>query len=486
MEGCDILTQPRCIKYLQRQSSPTGVALAEDEFILHVEGTARTQRVVRHIGQTSWPGRLTLTNRALYFEASKAVSYEDALKLDLSRPDVDHRVNAGSTGPWGAPLFDKAMIYESTQLSEPVVLEFPELTGSTRRDHWLALTKEVIFLHRFLSKFQIEPPLRAWEVQARTILGIFRLHAAREMLRISPPVPSSFLIFYLFEELPKGDYVLEELSNSLGGTDAMHPCSATLILKRLNISHRVVEDAEVKEGLEGPAGGVTESLVSLETTIGQARERRRSLSWRRRASKGSKRKELLIELLSPLNQVLPWFQRILSWENPLITLVVLTLSMLITYKEWIGYALATFLLLGVIEMLRARHKKMAEKCNEIVVSTSSEQTTMESIVSAQHGLNNFHAAVQKANIAILKIWSIVVSRAPKHANSVMLVMAGAAVLLMMVPFKYVIMATTLLFFASNSKAGKSMSDEQSNRRLREWWDSIPVIPVRIVSDGMTS
>ncbi|KAK1295906.1 hypothetical protein QJS10_CPB15g02154 [Acorus calamus] len=110
---------------------------------------------------------------------------------------------------------------------------------------------------------------------------------------------------------------------------------------------------------------------------------------------------------------------------------------------------------------------MAEKCKEIVVSTSSEQTTMESIVSAQHGLNNFHAAVQKANIAILKIWSIVVSRAPKHANSVMLVMAGAAVLLMMVPFKYVIMATTLLFFALNSKVGKSMSDEQSNRRLRE-------------------
>ncbi|KAK1310294.1 hypothetical protein QJS10_CPA08g00085 [Acorus calamus] len=317
----------RCIKYLQRQSSPTGVELAEDGFVLHVEGTARTQRVVRHIGQTSWPGRLTLTNQALYFEASKAVSYEDALKLDLSRPDVDHRVNAGSTGPWGAPLFDKAMIFESSQLSEPVVLEFPELTGSTRRDHWLALTKEVIFLHRFLLKFQIEPPLRAWEVQARTMLGIFRLHAAREMLRISPPVPSSFLIFYLFDELPKGDYVLEELSNSLGGTDAMHPCSATLILKRLNISHRVVEDAEVKEGLEGPAGGVAESLVSLETTIGQVREEAKELIVAKASVEGLKEEGLayslliLMELLSPLNQVFPWLQRILSWENPLITLV---------------------------------------------------------------------------------------------------------------------------------------------------------------------
>lgn len=62
------------------------------------------------------PGRLTLTNRALYFEASGVISYENALKIDLAEPGVGHRLRAGSTGPWGAPLFDKAMIYESSQL----------------------------------------------------------------------------------------------------------------------------------------------------------------------------------------------------------------------------------------------------------------------------------------------------------------------------------------------------------------------------------
>lgn len=35
---------------------PSGVDLVDDEFILHVEGTASTPRVVRHIGVTSWPG----------------------------------------------------------------------------------------------------------------------------------------------------------------------------------------------------------------------------------------------------------------------------------------------------------------------------------------------------------------------------------------------------------------------------------------------
>lgn len=57
-----MLSQPflldlfRCIKHLQKQATPTGVELADDEFILHVEGTASTPRVVRHIGGTSWPG----------------------------------------------------------------------------------------------------------------------------------------------------------------------------------------------------------------------------------------------------------------------------------------------------------------------------------------------------------------------------------------------------------------------------------------------
>jgi len=41
---------------LQKQATPSGMELAEDEYILHVEGTASSQRVVRHIGTTSWPG----------------------------------------------------------------------------------------------------------------------------------------------------------------------------------------------------------------------------------------------------------------------------------------------------------------------------------------------------------------------------------------------------------------------------------------------
>lgn len=45
------------MKHLQKQAKPKGIELADDEIVLHVEGTMASQRVVRHIKETSWPGR---------------------------------------------------------------------------------------------------------------------------------------------------------------------------------------------------------------------------------------------------------------------------------------------------------------------------------------------------------------------------------------------------------------------------------------------
>lgn len=157
-----------------------------------------------------------------------------------------------------------------------MVLEFPEITSCTRRDHWLAVSKEVMLLHQFLNKFKIESPIQAWEMHSMTILGIIRLHAAREMLRISPPDPTKFLIFALFDELPKGDYVLEELAKDLKKAYSGRACSASSILRSLNVSQQSV--ALTEEVKEEPAGdsesvsGQADKFSTLESAINQARE----------------------------------------------------------------------------------------------------------------------------------------------------------------------------------------------------------------------
>ena len=61
------------------------------------------------------PGRLTLSNYALYFEASGVIRYADAFKIDLFK-DIEQSVKPAATGPWGAPLFDKAIVYNPTDL----------------------------------------------------------------------------------------------------------------------------------------------------------------------------------------------------------------------------------------------------------------------------------------------------------------------------------------------------------------------------------
>ncbi|XP_055802229.1 uncharacterized protein LOC129871355 [Solanum dulcamara] len=477
----------KCIKHLQKQATPTGVVMADDEFIIHVEGTASSQRIVRHIGGKSWPGRLTLTNYALYFEESGVFSYKDALKLNLSE-DFEQSIKHAATGPWGAPLFDKAIVYNSSELEEAVLLEFPEMTSSTRRDHWLALIKEILFLHRFLRKFKVDSPSGSWEMHARTILGIIRLHAAREMLRISPPVPKNFLIFDLLDELPKGDYVVEELAESLKKVDAGHPCSASSIMRSLNISPMHVPTEAVKEIDDNNRIPVqTDNVSSLGNAINQAREKAKEIEKAKASVEELKGEgmgnsvQVLMGLIKQFGKLMPYLQEVLTWERPVCTSIFVLTTLVVIYTELVGKAIATLLMGIVATMIWARRRGVVlDKANKIVIYTGSDQTTMESIVSAQHGLRNVYDLIQSMNIVLLKIWSIFISKAPKHADLVMAAMAGAAVILALVPFKFIIMALTLWLFVMTSKIGKYMENEKVNRRIKEWWESIPVVPVEFV------
>ena len=120
-----------------------------------MDGTLTTQPVLEHVGISTWPGRLTLTDHALYFEALKVVTYDKAKVYDLAN-DLKQVIRPELTGPWGSCLFDKALVYKSTSLSEPVIMEYPELTGHYRRDYWLAIMLEIRYAHRFVRKFQIK------------------------------------------------------------------------------------------------------------------------------------------------------------------------------------------------------------------------------------------------------------------------------------------------------------------------------------------
>lgn len=68
----------------------------------------------------------------------------------------------------------------------------------------------------------------------------------------------------------------------------------------------------------------------------------------------------------------------------------------------------------------------------------------------------------------------------QHADQVIMIMVGLAIMLAVIPFKFIIMGSTVYVFMMNSRLGNYMKNDRGNRRLKEWWDSIPVIPVRTV------
>ena len=64
-------------------------------------------------------------------------------------------------------------------------------------------------------------------------------------------------------------------------------------------------------------------------------------------------------------------------------------------------------------MVKARRENVRDKLNKIVVSRGSDQTTIESIVSAQQGFITVQDMVKTMTIATMKIQSILVSRTNK-------------------------------------------------------------------------
>ncbi|CAK9151183.1 unnamed protein product [Ilex paraguariensis] len=69
--------------------------------------SGRKRPVLKWENNMAWPGKLTLTDRALYFEAVGLAGQRHALRLDLTREGS--RVEKTRVGPFGSDLFDSAV-----------------------------------------------------------------------------------------------------------------------------------------------------------------------------------------------------------------------------------------------------------------------------------------------------------------------------------------------------------------------------------------
>ncbi|KAK8340588.1 hypothetical protein V6Z12_A08G108700 [Gossypium hirsutum] len=458
----------RVIKKMKSQSESSllsAVRSTRGEKILEVDGTVTTQPVLEHVGISTWPGRLILTDHALYFEALRVVSYDKPKRYDLS-DDLKQTVKPELTGPWGTRLFDKAVLYKSISLSEPAIIEFPELKGHTRRDYWLAVIREILYVHRFINKFHITG-IEKDDALSKAILGILRVQAIQEISSSSTVCFESLLMFNLCDKLPGGDLILETLANmsSSRGLDwgnnivasgGMYSISALTTVLNLGVMFGSSSNNPSEAGLLVGELAVGE-MSSLERAVKESRENYKKVVLAQETVNGVKADGIdtnlavMKELLLPVMEVGKWLLSLVYWDDPLKSLLFSLISTFIIFRGWLGYTLALTLVLIAIFMVVTRFCNQGRPLVELKL-------------------------VQDGNIVLLKFRALLLSIFPQASDRFAALLVFMALILALVPSKFMLLVVFWETFTRYSPLRKA-SPERWMRRLREWWFSIPAAPV---------
>ncbi|KAL8111076.1 hypothetical protein AgCh_026719 [Apium graveolens] len=433
----------RRLKSQTESSLLSALRSAREEKILEIDGTVTSQPVLQHLGISAWPGWLILT---------------DLLHIYGCRP-------------------------------EPVVMEFPELKGHSRRDYWLAVIREILLVHRFINKFQITGVERD-EALMKAILGILRVHALREISSTVPLCYETLLMFNVCNQLPGGDLILEKLASmttrkgertneAKAGTD-MYSISALSMASNLGFAVGTSMDSPSKKDLvvgEISVGG----LSPLRKAVEESRSSYKKVVLAQATVDGVKvdgidtNMAVMQELLSPVFDVGNWLLSLAYWERPQKSSVFCLVSSYIIWREWLGYVVALLLVFFAVFMVVTRYCSEG-KVSELKVIAPPPMNTMEQLLAVQNAVSQTEELIQEGNVVLLKLRALLLSAFPQASEKLAVSLLVTALVLFFVPFKYIMLLAFVGLFTMYSPPRRAHT-ERWMRRLREWWFSIPAAPV---------
>ncbi|XP_024992122.1 uncharacterized protein LOC112525999 isoform X4 [Cynara cardunculus var. scolymus] len=431
----------RAVRKLKSQSESSLLSSQRSgrgERVLEVDGTVTTQPVLQHVGISTWPGRLTLTDHAMYFEALRVVSYDKPTVYELA-DDLKQFVKPELTGPWGTRLFDKAFLYKSVSLSDAIVMELPELKGHARRDYWLAIIREILYAHRFIRKFQITGVERD-EILLKTIFGILRVQALKD---ISSAIPLSFeagLMFNVCDQLPGGDRILETIATSVGELTPLEKA-----VKESRSNYKMVTNAQAA------VDGV--KVEGIDTNLA-----------------------VMKELIFPVTELGNRLVKLFYWEEPVKSLAFCLVFTYVIYMGWFSYVLALLLAFLALFMMVTRCCSRGRPVDEFKVTAPPPMNTMEQLLAVQNAISQAEELIQDGNVVLLKLRGLLLSIFPQASDRFAVALGMSAVFVAFVPIRFVVLLVFLEEFTKYSPMRRS-STERWNRRLREWWFSIPAAPI---------
>lgn len=502
-----------------------------DEKILCI-GSSKKRPVVKWENNMAWPGKVILTDKALYFEAFDLRGKKDSTRLDLTTAKM--QVEKTKVGPFGVVLFDSAVSISSGPKSETWVLEFVDLGGELRRDVWHAFINEVISLHKFICEFgpeegdqSINQVYGAQKGKERATTSAINSIARLQALQFTKKLlddPIKLVQFSYLQNVPYGDIVYQTLAvNYWGGalvkkytdTDYRPSQVAGPSEEVLEISNHVYDidgsvylqkwkrspswessasinfwkNSSINQGMVLSKNLVVADVTLIERAAMTCKEKCQLVEITQATIDAATLKgipsniDLFKELMLPLTVIAKNFERLRRWEEPHLTISFLAFSYLIIFRNLLPYIFPMMLMVLAAAMLTLKRLKdqgrLGRLFGKVTIRDQPPSNTIQKIIAVRDAMQDVENYLQNMNVTLLKIRTIVLAGYPQITTEVALVLFSSAAILLFVPFKYVAACLIFDLFTRELEFRREMA-KKFVTFLKERWDTVPAAPVAVL------
>lgn len=505
------------------------VPLLPSEQILCV-GSSRKQPVLKWENSMAWPGKLTLTDKALYFEPVGSSKNKRLMRLNISGDCAD--VKDTTVGFFEALQFDSAVSVSSGEKgSNPWVLEFIDLGGEMRRDVWHASISEVISFHKFIREYGPEEGdhsifyvYGAHKGKERTVAGVIgsisRLQALQSIKKLLED-PLKLVQFSYLQYAPYGDIVYQTLALSYWGgplitrsKGAHHQNSRSSQETSAMSNHIYNIDGSVylRQWMKSPSWASSNSIsfwrgatikqgvvLSKNLVVGGTSLLEKAATTCRSKSKVVEKTQATIdaatlegipnnidlfkELVLPVTIIARNFEKLRRWEEPLMTISILALMYTIIFRNLLSYVFPTALIIAAVGMLLLKGLKeqgrLGRSFGKVTIHDQPPSNTIQKIMALKNAMRDVESYLQNLNVTLLKIRAIILSGQPQVTREVALVLLASATILLVVPFKYVLVFFTFDLFTRELEFRKEMVLRFS-KLLKDRWETVPAASVIVL------
>ncbi|KAK9286580.1 hypothetical protein L1049_014979 [Liquidambar formosana] len=496
-------------------------------------GSSRKRPVLKWDNNMAWPGKLTLTDKALYFEEIGLMGKKDAIRLDLTRHGS--RVKKTKVGPLGSLLFDSAVSVSSgNNESGTLVLEFVDLGAEMRRDVWHAFISEVIAVYKFVREYGPEDGDQSVynvygahkgteRATTSAINSITRLQALQFIRKLLDD-PTKLVQFSYLQNAPYGDVVCQTLAvNFWGGplvtkfTEAgFQPAQGTGPFDEVSESSNHVFDIDgsvyLQKWMRSPSWAssaatifwknssvrqgvvLSKNLVVADVTLVE----RAAVTCKHKCQVVEKTQatidaamlqgipsniDLFKELMLPLSVIAKNFEKLRCWEEPQLTVSFLAFAYTIIFRNLLSYIFPTTLMMLAAGMLLLKGLKeqgrLGRSFGKVTIRDQPPSNTIQKIIAVKEAMHDVESYLQNLNVTLLKIRTIVLSGQPQVTTEVALVLLSSATVLLIIPFKYVLAFVLFDLFTRELKFRREMV-KRFMSILKERWDTVPAAPVVVL------